>query len=72
MAADASMPLSAARAIVRAIAQSLRECGLSAAPSLATSRGIERFGRLRGYLYFFGLGESLLRKTLFTLRRTNA
>jgi hypothetical protein len=44
------------------------ERGLSALlqlePGLALRRGIERFGRFRGYLYFFGLGESLLRKNL--------
>jgi DNA-3-methyladenine glycosylase II len=33
-------------------------------PGVALSRGVERFGKLRGYLYFFGLGGSLLRKGL--------
>jgi DNA-3-methyladenine glycosylase II len=44
------------------------ERGLSALlqlePGVALSRGIKRFGNLRGYLYFFGLGGSLLRKGL--------
>ena len=42
--------------------------GLSALLHLRTpkslSRVVERFGDRRGYLYFFGLGESLLRKGL--------
>jgi DNA-3-methyladenine glycosylase II len=33
-------------------------------PGVALSRGVERFGKLRGYLYFFGLGGSLLKKGL--------
>ena len=33
-------------------------------PGAALSRGVERFGKFRGYLYFFGLGGSLLRKDL--------
>ena len=44
------------------------ERGLSALlqlePGVALSRGVERFGKFRGYLYFFGLGGSLLRKGL--------
>jgi 3-methyladenine DNA glycosylase/8-oxoguanine DNA glycosylase len=33
-------------------------------PGLPLTRAIERFGEWRGYLYFYGLGESLLRKGL--------
>jgi DNA-3-methyladenine glycosylase II len=33
-------------------------------PGVALSSSIERFGRFRGYLYFFNLGGSLLRKGL--------
>ncbi|MBX5462681.1 MAG: DNA-3-methyladenine glycosylase 2 [Steroidobacteraceae bacterium] len=33
-------------------------------PGLPLRRAIERFGEWRGYLYFYGLGESLLRKGL--------
>jgi len=33
-------------------------------PGLELSREVERFGKFRGYLYFFGLGGSLLRKGL--------
>lgn len=44
------------------------ERGLSALlelePGTALSRGVERFGKFRGYLYFFGLGSSLLTKGL--------
>jgi DNA-3-methyladenine glycosylase II len=44
------------------------ERGLSALlelePGVALSRRVERFGKFRGYLYFFGLGGSLLRKGL--------
>jgi DNA-3-methyladenine glycosylase II len=44
------------------------ERGLSALlnlePGVALSRGVERFGKYRGYLYFFGLGGSLLTKGL--------
>jgi DNA-3-methyladenine glycosylase II len=44
------------------------ERGLSALlqlePGVTLGRGIDRFGKFRGYLYFFGLGGSLLRKGL--------
>ena len=33
-------------------------------PGVALSRAVERFGRFRGYLYFYGLGGSLLGKGL--------
>jgi len=42
--------------------------GLSAllrvGPGAPLDRAIERFGDLRGYLYFYGLGSSLLKKGL--------
>jgi hypothetical protein len=37
---------------------------LQAEPGAALSRAIERFGDLRGYLYFYSLGESLLKRGL--------
>ena len=37
---------------------------LQLAPGPEVSRGVERFGLFRGYLYFFSLGASLLRKGL--------
>ena len=37
---------------------------LQIAPGAPLTRAIERFGDLRGYLYFYGLGESLLKKGL--------
>jgi DNA-3-methyladenine glycosylase II len=44
------------------------ERGLSALlelePGVALSHAVERFGNVRGYLYFFNLGASLLRKGL--------
>jgi 3-methyladenine DNA glycosylase/8-oxoguanine DNA glycosylase len=37
---------------------------LQVEPGTALSRAIERFGNLRGYLYFYSLGESLLKRGL--------
>jgi len=37
---------------------------LQVEPGVALSLAIERFGKLRGYLYFYSLGESLLKRGL--------